>query len=84
MVSIRAHYDGKVFVPDEPVDVPPNSRVRLLLVEDSSVERPLLGLLRVVEQVPDDPSWPPNGAVEHDHHFEQAGFRALLRSPAPA
>jgi hypothetical protein len=27
MVAIRAHYDGRVIVPDEPVNLPANQRV---------------------------------------------------------
>ncbi len=42
MASIRAHFDGKVFVPDEPVGLPPNALVRLLLLAESDGDRPLL------------------------------------------
>jgi hypothetical protein len=27
MVAIKGHFDGKVIVPDEPVDLPPNQRL---------------------------------------------------------
>ncbi len=29
MVAITAHFDGKVFVPDQPVDLPPGQRLLL-------------------------------------------------------
>jgi len=29
MVSLNAHFDGKVIVPDEPLDLRPNQRVRI-------------------------------------------------------
>jgi len=35
MTTIRAHYDGKSFVPDEPVDIPADERV-ILHFESSS------------------------------------------------
>ena len=69
MVSIRAHFDGRVFVPAEPVNVPPNSEVRLLLVEETDGDRPLMGLLRAAAQAPDDSAWPADGAAEHDHYL---------------
>jgi hypothetical protein len=31
MVVLKAHFDGKVFVPDEPVALPPNQRVRVIV-----------------------------------------------------
>jgi hypothetical protein len=41
MVSIRAHFDGKVFVPDEPVELPRNATVRLLVTESENDRRSL-------------------------------------------
>ena len=29
MIALKAHFDGKVFVPDEPVGLAPNQRVRI-------------------------------------------------------
>jgi hypothetical protein len=29
MVAINAHFDGKVIVPDEPIDLKPNQRLRI-------------------------------------------------------
>ena len=69
MTSIRAHFDGKVFVPDEPVGLPPNAPVRLVLVAESDGDRPLLELARAAQRFPDDPNWPRDGAAEHDHYL---------------
>jgi hypothetical protein len=69
MASIRAHFDGKVFVPDEPVGLPPNAPIRLVLVAESDGDRPLLELARAAQRFPDDPNWPPDGAAEHDHYL---------------
>jgi len=33
MKAIKAHYDGRVIVPEEPVDLPANTPVRVLLPE---------------------------------------------------
>ena len=67
--SIRAHFDGKVFVPDEPVGLPPNAPVRLVLVAESDGDRPLLELARAAQRFPDDPNLPRDGATEHDHYL---------------
>lgn len=69
MVSIRAHFDGKVFVPDEPVLLPPDSAVRLLVAPDVDGRRPLLELARALEGLPDDPDWLSDGAAEIDHYL---------------
>lgn len=37
MVAIRAHFDGSVIVPDEPVNLPPQSQVVILLDGASSI-----------------------------------------------
>ena len=29
MVTLNAHFDGKVIVPDEPLDLPPNQKLRI-------------------------------------------------------
>jgi hypothetical protein len=36
MTTIRAHFDGKFFVPDEPVNVPPNRPLTLRVEELST------------------------------------------------
>ena len=69
MTSIRAHFDGKVFVPDEPVLLPPDAAVRLLVAPDADGDRPLLELARLAAQFPDDPDWPADGAAEIDHYL---------------
>ena len=39
MKAIKAHYDGQVVVPEEPLDLPVNTPVRVLLPEaDDSIE----------------------------------------------
>ena len=38
MKAIKAHYDGRVVVPEEPIDLPVNTPVRVLVPEaDDSV-----------------------------------------------
>ena len=54
MASIRAHFDGKVFVPDEPVGLPPNAAVRLVLVTESDGESLTLDPFQAAQGFEDD------------------------------
>lgn len=38
MTTIRAHFDGKVFVPDEPVEVPVNTPVTIHVESPRTIE----------------------------------------------
>lgn len=75
MTTLTAHFDGKVLIPDEPVNLPvdcalevhvqPAKKSAALSVED----RPLMKLLRSLEELPDNPDWPADGAAQHDHYL---------------
>ena len=41
MTTFRVHFDGSVFVPDEPVPLPPNVPLRITVVADDHEETPL-------------------------------------------
>ena len=67
MDDVKAHFDGRVFVPDEPVDCPKGVPLRLTVVPAD--DHPLKELVRAVDDLPDDPDWPTDGAREHDHYL---------------
>ncbi len=69
MSVIRAHFDGKVFVPEEPVNCPTDTPLRLLLLDADDGSRPLADLARLADSFPSDPDWPADGAAEHDHYL---------------
>lgn len=54
-------YDGKVFVPDEPVELEPNTRVRVKIVEALTEEEPP-SFLKVARSLRIDgpPDWSEN------------------------
>jgi predicted DNA-binding antitoxin AbrB/MazE fold protein len=69
-MSFDAHFDGKVFVPDEPVDLPVGHKVRVVIEpvaqnHDSSLNELLIKL----QQLPENPDWPVDGAAQHDHYL---------------
>ena len=71
MVAIRGHFDGKVFVPDEPVDFPRN-RPLVLHVEvpvETSTPPAQQGLWQMMKQNVGAVDAPEDWAVEHDHYL---------------
>ena len=112
-MTIRARFDGKGSVPDDPVDVAAGESVKLHIERvsltafsasdallatgphrelDGSDELHAAGL--ELHRRREDKGWSltdcisfvgmarqqTSRALTHDHHFEQAGFEALLRS----
>ena len=79
MTVLKAHFDGKVLVPDEPVDLPVNCALEVHVqpvcaTEPPSspapnAERPLPRLVEILKQYPANPDWPKDGAAQHDHYL---------------
>jgi hypothetical protein len=73
MTVLKAHFDGKVLVPDEPVDLPRNCALELhvkeLIKAPEHDKTPLQRLAEALQQYPDNPSWPDDGAAQLDHYL---------------
>jgi len=75
MTVLKAHFDGKVLVPDEPVKLPVNRPLELHIqpvgpdVPSAANGKPLLKLLQALERLPANPDWPADGAAQHDHYL---------------
>lgn len=71
MIAIKAHFDGKYLVPDEPVDLPRQKHLRVEVeVLDSLAEGPPCSVLDWLgDNAVDDPSLPVDLAVNHDHYL---------------
>ena len=74
MVRFTAHTDGKVLVPDEPVDLPQGQRFVVTLEPVSEEDRKksampnwLQKAIKLSEQMPDD--LPEDMAEQHDHYI---------------
>jgi hypothetical protein len=63
--SLTAHFDGKVIVPDEPLQLPVGQRLRLHLELADSVPR-FAEFHRFGADLPDAPS---DLAAQHDHYL---------------
>jgi hypothetical protein len=75
MTVVKAHFDGKVLIPDEPVKLPVNCALELHIqplaqgAPASANGKPLLKLLEALEELPANPDWPADGAAQHDHYL---------------
>lgn len=74
MVRFTAHADGKVLVPDEPVDLPQGQRFVVTIEpverQNAAGSKPpnwLETARRLAEQMPDD--LPEDLAEQHDHYI---------------
>ncbi len=71
MISIPAHFDGKVIVPDGPVDLPRN---QALIVQVEPVREAVDGvngscLQWLAEHAMDSPDLPADLSHQHDHYL---------------
>jgi hypothetical protein len=69
MTAIKAHFDGKVLVLDEPVDLPVNQPLEVYARPFFEKRPPLMELADALSQLPPDPNSPTDGAAQHDHYL---------------
>jgi hypothetical protein len=84
MVAIKGHFDGKVFVPEEPVNLPSGQPVTMYVTPATPSASPGGGpsehpLDWIADNLGiDDPSLPTDGSVQHDHYL----YGSPKRSPS--
>lgn len=66
-MTVRAHYDGKNFVPEEPVSLPDGTVVTLTVVPTTGAS-PLRALSELARQNPITDS-PRDWSEQHDHYI---------------
>ena len=79
MVAIKGHFDGKVFVPDEPVDLPRGQAV-ILHVQSSDNGAPRRGehvLDWIVQNLVAKTDLPADGSAQHDHYLYGSPKRSM-------
>jgi hypothetical protein len=70
MVAIRGHFDGKVFVPDEPVDLPRNQSVILhVQLAETHSTAASKGLWTELKKYEGSIEGPEDWSAEHDHYL---------------
>jgi hypothetical protein len=89
MSTIRVHFDGKVFVPEEPVDIPVGTGAQVILIgspagspemrtnkRNAEVGKtPLMELAALLEAIPDKSDLPSDFASQIDHYVYGAPKR---------
>jgi hypothetical protein len=70
-MTVKVRFDGRVFVPEGPVDLPVGFEVELPLDPPPAPpsKTPLMRLVELLDQYPDDPDWPADAAAQHDHYL---------------
>lgn len=63
---ISAHFDGKVIVPDEPVELPIGQPLRIRV---ELTEQPAARFENLLDLAADLPDAPPDLAAQHDHYL---------------
>jgi hypothetical protein len=72
MMTVKARFDGRVFIPHSPVDLPAGCEVEIALTPPTlpaSAEGSLAALAELAYLFPDNPDDPPDLAAQHDHYL---------------
>ncbi len=71
MTVLKAHFDGKVLVPDEPVNLPMDCALEVRVEPVREISANSSSLRRLVEAVRRFPvtDGPTDGAAQHDHYL---------------
>jgi len=72
MNCVRARYDGHVFVPEGPVDLPIGCVLEIPVTPVSVKETApstLRDLANLAAKFPANPDWPADGAAQVDHYL---------------
>ena len=65
MIAINAHYDGRVIIPDEPVDLPPNQPLTVRI----EPKNPESALTWLANNASDSKIAPTDLSHQHDHYL---------------
>lgn len=71
-LTVKARFDGQVFIPAEPVNLPPGCELEILIVAQSSEgngSETLAGLFEIAVEFPENPDLPSDLAAQHDHYL---------------
>ena len=69
---IKARYDGRVFIPQQPVDLPVDSELEIVISSRSlntAGESALARLAAIADKYPANPNLPDDLAAQHDHYL---------------
>jgi hypothetical protein len=67
-MTVHAHFDGKVIVPDEPLNLRPNQAL-IVQIEPIEGEREESALAWIAANAVESDALPPDLAEQHDHYL---------------
>lgn len=69
--KLQAKFDGKVLIPQGPVDFPTDELIELdaRTIPKNEAKPPLQALLEAAKQFPPVPDSPGDAAAQHDHYL---------------
>ena len=80
MTTLKVRFDGRVLIPETPLDLPQNQILEIHLEDaapdangktqqDSARKSTLEALVEISRDFPDDPDTPTDLAAQHDHYL---------------
>jgi len=70
METITAQFDGRVFIPQQPINLRAGSVVQLVLTAPTeAAPKPLAALAELMDQFPVEDDLPTDAAAQHDHYL---------------
>ena len=69
MTKLLAHFDGRVLIPEKPIDLPKDCLLQVLVEPVKPKVRPLSKLAELAGTFPDDSELPNDAASQHDHYL---------------
>jgi hypothetical protein len=72
MTTLKARFDGKVLIPEGPVDLPTDCVLEVEVRTSSSAtdeKPPLQRLAELAKRFPADSATPADAAAQHDHYL---------------
>lgn len=71
MIKVKARFDGRVFIPEDPVNLPIGQVLEIHFTPAPNGKEPtaLQKLAAALRQLPDDPDAPTDLAAQHDHYL---------------
>ena len=67
-MTVHAHFDGKVIVPDEPLNLRPNQAL-IVQIEPIELETEASALAWIAANAVESDALPPDLAEQHDHYL---------------
>jgi hypothetical protein len=72
MITMKARFDGRVFIPEGPVDLPVGCEWEITIPSPPAkpgTRSPLADLAAIAAQFPGNPDLPADFAAQHDHYL---------------